>query len=293
MSLAEPGNSQTRSGAWRSGTRRPPLAAVLPLQRAVGRIEARFARRDGGTHLETLHQSGSAKLRMPKRYDGIAEAILINTAGGLTGGDRFGVRLYAQAGTEVVVTTQASEKAYRSLSGSAEVETAITVDGGARFDWLPQETIVYDRAGLKRRYEVDLADSAVFLGVESVVFGRGAMGETVRSGTFHDRWRIRRDHRLIFADDIRFDGAIAELTARSAALDGATAMATLIYCADDGERLIDPLREAVGDAGGASWFGGKLIARLVAADGFALRRRLVPAFAVLRQGKGLPRIWQQ
>lgn len=276
-----------------SASERPAREVRPLLQRAKGRIEARFSQRENGTYLADLHQSGSAKLRLPRRWDGIAEAILINTAGGLTGGDRFDVAMTADPDTQVIVTTQASERVYRSLSDAAKVETHIDVGADARLDWLPQETILFDEASLKRRFTIDLSKNATFLGVESVVLGRSAMGETVRSGSYHDRWRIRRDGVLIHADDLRFEGDIDTIGASSATLDGSVAMATIIYCGTDGERLIDPLRDAIGETGGASWFGGKLLGRLVAEDGFALRQRLVPAIAALRAGADLPKPWQQ
>jgi urease accessory protein len=230
---------------------------------------------------------------MPRRYDSVAEAILINTAGGLTGGDMLGVSIKAHRDARVLMTTQASEKVYRSLGDTAQVNTNINVGHGARFDWLPQETILFDHARLRRRYAIDLAERATFLAVESVVFGRSAMGETVRAGAFHDRWRIKRQGRLIYADDIRMDGVIGDLITHRASLAGGVAMATIIYCGTDGDCLIDPLRAAIGDAGGASWFDGKLLARLVADEGFTLRQTLIPAIATLRGGAELPKSWQQ
>ena len=272
-----------------SGARLP---ASIGLQRAAGYVEARFARRDGVSYLSDLHQSGSAKLRLPRRHDSVAEAILINTAGGLTGGDTFDVAVLADPGTDVVVTTQASEKIYRSLGEAARVETHIDIGNGARLDWLPQETILFDKANLSRRFSVDLGEDATFLAVESVVFGRSAMGETVQSGAYHDRWRIRRNGELVHADDVRFDGDIEAIAAGHASLGGRAAMATIIYCGAAGEQLIEPLRAALGEAGGASWFDNKLLARIVAPDGFGLRQRLVPAIALLRNGADLPKPWQ-
>ena len=96
------------------------------------------------------------------------------------------------AGCRAVVTTQACEKIYRASSGSAEVRNRIAVGEGGRLDWLPQETILFDGARLARRLEAELAPGAELLLVEATIFGRSARGETVRSGLFADRWRIRR-----------------------------------------------------------------------------------------------------
>ena len=42
---------------------------------------------------------------------------------------------------------------------------------------------------------------------EAVVFGRSAMGETVRHGMLTDHWRLRRDGRLAGAAPIRLNGS--------------------------------------------------------------------------------------
>ena len=113
-----------------------------------------------------------------------------------------------------MVTTAAAEKIYRSPGPDADMEVALAVSAGGQLAWLPQETILFDRARLSRRIEVDLAEGASLIMAEAVVFGRAAMGETVREGRFADRWRVRRDGRLIFAESARLDGAIAETLGR-------------------------------------------------------------------------------
>jgi urease accessory protein len=266
---------------------------AAPMQRARGKLRARFVSVDGNSRLSDLHESGSAKLRLPRAHSGAAEPILINTAGGLAGGDHFELELEASDAAKIVATTQASEKIYRSLGDAALVETRLSVGAEARLDWLPQETILFDRARLQRSFDVDLDERAEFLAVEAVILGRRATGETVREGVLRDRWRIRKGDRLVFADDIRLDGALDEVVARPAALAGAGAMATLIYIGEDCERRLDQVRAVLGEQAGASAFDGKLIARLVAADGYQLRRMLIPVIAALRHDEPLPKTWQQ
>ena len=195
-------------------------------------------------------------------------------------------------GTRAVVTTQACEKIYRAASGEAEIATQLTLGEGARLDWLPQETILFDGARLSRRLDADLAEGASLLVVEATIFGRAARGETVRSGLFRDRWRIRRDGKLLFADDLRFDWADAGLLDRPAVLAGAGAMATILLVADEPERRLEPLRRIIGASGGVSAWNGKLLARLVTEDGASLRRGLLPALVeLLDDGAALPKLW--
>jgi len=264
-----------------------------PLQRARGaaRIEAKAA--EGATRLARLYQDGCGKIRLPT--DAAArdlEAVMINTSGGLTGGDRMAWAARAGPGAALTLTTQACEKVYRARDGQAEVEVSLDVGVGARVDWLPQETILFDGAALARTLTADLAADARLLVVEAVVLGRTAMGETVRRGLLRDRWRIRREGRLAFADGLRFEGPIAQVAALAPTLGGGKAFASLLLVADDAARFLTPLRDAIGRNGGASAFEGKLFARIVADDGLALRRVLLPAIAALRDGAPVPRVWR-
>jgi urease accessory protein len=265
---------------------RPPVRH----QRADGIGRIAFSRTEGATVLDQLYQEGAAKIRLPQAA-GRVEAILINTAGGLTGGDRLSWRIDAGPGARAAVTTQACEKVYRSIDGRpAVIETRISVGDKGRLDWLPQETILFDRSALSRTLDVRLAADSTFLAVEAVVFGRQAMGEDVRRAFFHDRWRIARAGRLIFADDLRFDGAVSALLARPAIAAGARACATILLVAPDAERYLEPLRgQEAGVA--ASAFDGKLLARLIAGDAYSLRKSLVPALELLSGGQGLPKAW--
>jgi urease accessory protein len=250
-------------------------------QRAQGEIVLGVARRG----LTRLREAGAAKVRFP---EGGGEAILINTGGGLAGGDRFSSAISVGAGAALTVTTQAAERTYRSLGPAADVETRLEADAGACLMWLPQEMILFEGAALQRRLEAEIAASARFLAVESLVFGRKAMGEAARQVNLNDRWRIRRQGKLIFAEDLRIAGL---RPATLATLQGSDAMATVVLVAADAERHLDAVRAFIGEAGGASAWDGKLVARLLAKDGFELRKRLIPLLSALAGGSGLPKVW--
>lgn len=262
------------------------------MQRASGRSRVVFGERDGATFLDRLYQKGAARIRLPRPNGAGQEAVLINTAGGLTGGDSFATEVTLRPRARAMVTTQACERIYRSTGGDAHVSAKIDLGGGARLCWLPQETILFDGGRLSRRFEADLAGDAELLALEAMIFGREAMGEIVETGFFHDRWRIRRDGALLFADDLRFEGEIASLLARPVVLNGNRAMATALLVAPDCERLLDRVRNTLGPTGGASAWKGKLLVRIAAADGFELRRSLLPALAVLMDGRALPKVWK-
>ena len=220
------------------------------------------------------------------------QANQINTPGGRTGGEVIYWSGAAAASTRLSLTTQANEKIYKAAADTASVSTRISVGPSASVHWLPQETILFDQASLTRRLDVDLSDTSEFLAVEAVLLGRKAMGEAVENGTFRDRWRIRRDGQLLHAEEMRLEGEIERLTRATAVLSGQAAFATLFYAGPLAEALLPKLRACLeGTTGGASCWNGKIIARLVAADGYALRKILTPVISVLRNGAPVPKVW--
>ncbi len=265
----------------------------MRLQRAEGNARLALHRRHGETRLKTLYQEGCVKIRLPRPLPGSPpEAILINTAGGLAGGDCIATEIDIAGTTAATITTQACERVYRSTGEAATVANRLTVGAGARLAWLPQETILFDGGRLSRRLEVDLEGDAELVAMEAVLFGRTAMGEILSHGALQDRWRVRRDGRLLFAEDFRISGEIAAQLSRSALLACGSSMATILYAAQEPERLLNAVRGVIGDAGGASAWNGKLLIRLAAASGLALRQRLEPLLSLLLGGHPLPKVWQ-
>jgi urease accessory protein len=273
-------------------TARPLAVAALERARGVARLAVTAA--DGRTLLSENYQSGSAKLRFPRAPSGDPfTAVLINTAGGITGGDRFSWSVAVGANASATVAGQTAERIYRRTAGDAVVETVLGVAEGGSLDWLPQETILFDRSSLKRTLTADIASSARLLAVESVVLGRTAMGETIRDVTVRDSWRIRRDGRLVFADGLRFDGDTTLTLAGAATGNGAHALATVVLVAPEAESAIDRARAALienrSEAGVSAW-NGMLVARLIAIDGQALRADVIRLIETLR-GLPMPRVW--
>jgi urease accessory protein len=265
------------------------------LPRTVGSLHLGFARAAEGTVLRDLRQAGAMRARFPRGLHGEPpEAVLLNTAGGLTGGDRIDVAVSLSAGAEATVTSAAAEKIYRAREDATNIRIRLDLDPGARLVWLPQATIAFDRAHLDRRTEVNLAGDASLLAVEMLIFGRTAMGEDVRHGAWHDAWRVRRDARLVFADALRVDGPIADILDRGATLDGARAVGLLLHVAPDAPARLDEARGLLSDAKstvGASAWNGMLAVRAVARDGQTLHDDLAPLIAHL-SGRPLPRVWQ-
>ena len=253
------------------------------MQRARGRATVRLS----GGALRDLHQSGCAKAMLP-RGAGPAEVVFVNTAGGLTGGDALDQALAVESG-RAVGTTQAAERIYASAGGAARVETRLRVGPGARLDWLPQETIAFDRSALRRRTVADLAEGASLLMCEALVLGRAAMGEVVRTLDLSDRREVRRGGRPVWIEPLRITGEVIARGTR-ALLGGARAIATLVLVAPGAEDALGVLgapHEGV-EAAASAW-DGRAVLRLRAAHAAPLRRALARAILALR-GR-LPRVW--
>ncbi len=265
------------------------------LQRTYGKLCLNFRHRLTGPYAHRLYQEGAAKVRMPKVDTATApEAVLINTAGGITGGDEFHYHLHCESRARATVTTQASEKIYRSLGDDAVIETTLRIDAHAALEWLPQETILFNGGRLSRRTTVNLAKSARFLGLEATVFGRTAMGETVREGALHDRWRVYHKGRLLFADDTRLEGQIAEQLSRPFLANGHRAVATLIYVNDDAQDMataIQSLKASAAGTFGASAWDDIMVARFLNVTGQKLRADLTFVLDTIRSGRALPKVW--
>lgn len=275
-----------------------PAAHDTRLQRTTG--EARLALASGarGPRIDRLYQEGAAKIRLPApATPGVADAVLINTAGGLTGGDSISWEVDAGAGCSVTVSSQACEKIYRSAGGHALVETRLSVGHDAFLSWLPQETILFDASGLDRRLEVEIVAGGRALVAEAVVFGRLARGEAFASGFFRERWRITYDGREVHREDMKVAGDPGALLDEPAVLGGGRAMACVLYVGPGAEDLIGPVRRVLEGCAGAAASAwqvggtGKLLARVVAGDGYDLRKALVPVIDVLNGPAGLPKVW--
>jgi urease accessory protein len=267
-------------------------SAIFAANRARGAVTFDVHLQDGVTRRRHLHESGSLRVRFPSPEAEGLSAVFVNTAGGIAGGDRFDIEIAAGEGTRLIVTTAAAEKIYRAAGPAAQVNIALRATAGAHLAWLPQETILFDRARVSRRIEIDLADSASLLLCEIVVLGRAAMGERMQKGCFVDRWRLKRGGRLVFAENVRLDGEIGEMLARPAVAKGGVAVGTALIVPGD-ETLVERLRglsESFGGEVGISCWNGFAMARFCAQDAAKLRADMM---AVLGRASGsaLPRLW--
>ena len=291
----EPYSGRALDGATATASRRMTvITAISPtqMQRSHGEAAVRLSRDGARIRLVDLRQQGSAKAILP-RVSGVPEVVFLNTSGGLTGGDRLSYSVALGDGVQAVATTQTAERAYRAVSGVARVDVGIEVGERGWIDWLPQETILFDASSLDRRTCISLGRDAGCLALEAVVLGRHAMGETVRTLAFRDRREFRRAGKILHLEPLALDQSA--LSAGQAVLGGARCFASLVMIAPGAADALGALRQVLSEPGvsaAASAFDGRLVLRVMAADGWPLRRQIARALSVLRRGAVLPRVWQ-
>jgi len=265
---------------------------ISQLQRSRGRASVGFVSRLGRAHLATLHQSGSAKAMLPRVHGAVPEVVFLNTSGGLTGGDQLDYSLDVPPQTEVTATTQTAERGYASPGPAAAVRISATVGTGARLNWLPQETLIYENSNVSRETNIELFGNASCLMVETIVLGRHAMGEVPCNARLIDRRSIQRDGRPVWAETLRLDGAVLSQIGQPAILNGANCFAIIALVAPDAPDLTDRIRATLtvpGCRSAASGWDGRLLVRITANDGWPLRCQIAQTLRALTP---LPRVWQ-
>ena len=259
------------------------------LQRAHGQIALTLC----GNKLEELYQSGCAKLMLPKTYGEMTEAVMLNTSGGITGGDRLNVKIQVENGA-VVATSQTAERLYRSITEPAKIEIKLRAYNAATLHWLPQETIIFDGAELDRTVCLDMSADSKCLLAETIVMGREAMGEDIRFCHFTDNWRLYREGQLFHAESLRLTDRVAEIMAVPAGGNGARLLSTILYAGFDAEQMAGLLKsvvEACSSKCVMSCWNDRLVIRLMSLHPRFARADIKELLCAL-SGQPLPRVWQ-
>ena len=269
------------------------LARALAGVRADVEIAMSCAVLGARTGLTTLTESGGYRAKFPRSLGAGLEAVIVNSGGGVAGGDRVRLSASAGPGARLTVSTATAERIYRSLGPATEISVRLEAQSGATLGWLPQPTILFSGARLDRGFEVDLAADARLILAETFVFGRIASGEVMGDGMVRDRWRIRRAGHLAFAETTRLDGDIAARLDRPTVAGGARSTALIVVVATDAEDLRDRVRDALADCRadhGVSAWNGLLVVRALA-SGLDAVHDVVKRVVGIATGSGVPRAW--
>jgi urease accessory protein len=248
------------------------------LQRAEGSGRIVLSGSEKGTRIVDVFQRSPIRIMFPRAYGGaIEEAVLVNTAGGIAGGDRLECGVTALANASIAVTSQAAEKVYRALSEPARITTKLKACEAAKLAWLPQETIVFNSGRLSRETEIELSSGAELLALEWLVLGRAAHGEEMVGGHITDSWRVKKDSRLIWADSFRVTDEMFPHLHRKALLSNYKAVGTLIYfgpCLDTRLEFLRDIASSLGCHCAVTSVGGLIIVRFATEVSSDLRHAL-------------------
>jgi urease accessory protein len=281
-----------------------PSETIAPPRWSDGAAVIALAADDGVTRLRDLYQSDPCRVLFPRPGDGAAfEAVVVTTSGGIVGGDRIAIDIEARAGVTATVTTQAAEKIYRSAGPDSLISVDMRIGEHATLEWMPQGTILFDGARLRRTTAIDAAPGSRLLAGEFVVFGRRARAETFTRGLLHAAWRLREGGRLVWADALHLDGDVAGIVGRKTTFDDAAGVGAVVYRADDARRHLSPARDMLAALTGngcdaaVTCMGALLVVRFLGREEAALRAAVAGFWSAFRAGAlglpaRLPRVWE-
>ncbi len=262
------------------------------LQRASGESRVAFDLRDGRTRLGDLYQRDPCRVLFPEPEPGEPPlAVLLTTSGGVTDGDSLKMAIKIGPGASAVATTQAAEKIYRAAKGGGHcaIDVAVHVSEDAVLDWLPQETILFEGARLKRRTVAEIEPGGSLLACEMVVLGRAASGERFTRGLLLDAWSVRRTGRLVWTDTLRVEGE----TPTGAGFGAANALATVVGVWDEPHSRFERARALLETAeevrAGVTLVNGVMVARLLG-EATMVRAATIRFLTDFRRCR-LPRVW--
>ena len=190
---------------------RPARTAAAPLH-PVDRhwnasLDLAFEARNGRTVLVDQRHHGPLLVQkaLYPGGDGHCEAVILHPPGGIAGGDRLTIAVDAGRATQLLLTTPGATRWYKSDGHAAAQDVSLRAGAGAVLEWMPLESIVFDRAVAASSVRVDLSGDAHAAGWEIVAFGRSAAGERFSVGRFRQTIEIRRDEKLLWAEygDVR------------------------------------------------------------------------------------------
>lgn len=270
----------------------------------LGRLSLELERNEHGTHLVRSQHEGPLRIQRVLKPEGAEcpHLYLLHPPGGVVGGDRLETRVTLGAAAQVLLTTPAAQKLYRSSGSRAEVENHLTLGAGARLEWLPSETLAFSSAQATISTRVDLADGAAFMGWDIACYGMPARNETFSSGRVVSRFEVYRGATPLSIESLDLNQGSGLLDAPFA-LRAHPVVATLYVVPAQGsieQPLVDEVRDALGAPGrclcSVTSLGELLVVRALGPNVEDIRAPLIRAWRLLRlpvlgREPVTPRIW--
>ncbi len=269
------------------------------------RLDVDVVTSPSGSRLGRRTHTGPLRVQRPFFPEGreVLHVYPIHPPGGVVGGDCLETHLRVSESAHALVTTPAAQKIYRSASLPSELTTELILEGDARAEWLPMETIVFDGARARSRSVIHLGDRARYIGWEIVCFGRPAAGSRFASGLFLSSLEVFRCDRPLLVENTRVEGGCSVLDS-SWGYAGYPISATWLCVASDTQVLDGVTRQLgamrlVGSTlrAAATRLDGSVILRIQSESVEAARRLLIESWVqsrplVMGRPACPPRIWE-
>ena len=195
----------------------------------LARLQLDYAHTERGTHLQRKLHSGPLTVQKALYPEGrdVCHTLILHPPGGIAGNDTLAVELQLEADSQVLITMPGATKWYRTADAAATQRLSAKVAAGAVLEWLPPETIVFDKAAVRMQTAIEVAAGGTYVGWEILCLGRTASGETFDAGDIRQTTEVSLDGELIWSERCRLDGGSA-LLASAAGLGGAPVTAIML-----------------------------------------------------------------
>lgn len=161
-----------------------------------------FSRKAGKTVLSQMEFKGPLRVQRAFYPEGsVCHLYLLHPPGGLVSGDEVRIRMNAKKDSAALVTTPSAGKIYHSDSYDVRQiqSTNINVQE-ADFEWLPQETIVFDGANGVIDTRVDVQGASRFIGWDIFCLGRSAGNLPFTQGRLTQKLALYRDGKPVLLE---------------------------------------------------------------------------------------------
>jgi urease accessory protein len=270
----------------------------------LGRLSLELDKTERGTQLTRSVHEGPLRIQRVLTPEGpeCPHIYLLHPPGGVVGGDRLQTRVTLGAGAQVLLTTPAAQKLYRSQGARSQISNLLRLGAAARLEWLPSETLAFSAAQAELSTRVELEANAAFIGWDIACYGMPARGETFDVGRVRSRFELFRGETPLTIETIDL-GSSEDLLSGAFALRGQPVVGNLYAVPASGvvqAELVESVREAIGAcavrACSVTSLGELLVVRALGHSVESVRAPLVAAWqrlrpAILARPPITPRIW--
>ncbi len=262
---------------------------MLKLEKSFGKLDIKFKNNE----ILKFYQEGSSKAIIPNVDEDLNQMILINTAGGITSGDKFSTCIELD-NSFLCTSSQAAEKIYKGLNNPGNINVEINVKNNSCIYWLPQEMILFNNCNIKRNINVNISKCSNLLMCESIIFGRTSMKEKFTKGLYLDFWQISQNEKLVHTEALNTDGYDASVFSKVATFNSNCALNTIIGVGKEilnkAEIIKKNLKENSMSTSEISIWDEKLIIRTMSIDNYHLRFAVKNILSYFFK-KNIPKIW--